>query len=109
MRKEVKIGNRTIGDGYDCFVIAEIGINHNGYFIAYSWGGGATYRMDYDDLVGAYVDSNHNIKLVFNPEHSDDNIDDNTLSALEYNREFVIEHIVQQIYILKRWENRRVE
>ena len=30
MRKEVKIGNRTIGDGYDCFVIAEIGINHNG-------------------------------------------------------------------------------
>ena len=54
--------------------------------------------MDYDCLVGAYVDSNHNIKLVFNPEHSDD-VDDDTLSALEYNREFIIEHIVQQIYI----------
>lgn len=26
----VKIGSRTVGDGYPCFVIAEIGINHNG-------------------------------------------------------------------------------
>ena len=86
---------------FDCidFKSNLIGINYNGYFITYSWEGGVTYRMDYDDLVGAYVDYNHNIKLVFNPEHSDDNIDDNTLNALEYNREFVIEHIVQQIYI----------
>lgn len=30
MRKEVKIGNKVIGDGHPCFVIAEIGINHNG-------------------------------------------------------------------------------
>lgn len=30
MRKEVKIGNKIIGDGHPCFVIAEIGINHNG-------------------------------------------------------------------------------
>ncbi len=29
-RKTVKIGNKTIGDGYPCYVIAEIGINHNG-------------------------------------------------------------------------------
>ena len=29
-RKCVKIGNKTIGDGYPCFIIAEIGINHNG-------------------------------------------------------------------------------
>jgi len=26
----VKIGNRSVGDGFPCFVIAEIGINHNG-------------------------------------------------------------------------------
>ena len=74
-----------------------IGINYNGYFVTYSWTGSCWFRMDYDDLVGAYVDSNHNIKLVFNPEHSDD-VDDNTLSVLEYNREFIIEHIVQQTY-----------
>lgn len=30
MKKEVKIGNKTIGDGHPCFIIAEIGINHNG-------------------------------------------------------------------------------
>lgn len=30
MRKEVKIGNKTVGDNHRCFVIAEIGINHNG-------------------------------------------------------------------------------
>ena len=27
---EVKIGNTLVGDGYPCFIIAEIGINHNG-------------------------------------------------------------------------------
>ena len=30
VRKCVKIGNKTVGDGYPCFIIAEIGINHNG-------------------------------------------------------------------------------
>lgn len=30
MRKEVHIGNKIIGDGHPCFIIAEIGINHNG-------------------------------------------------------------------------------
>src|SRR5438034_7874042 len=30
MIKKVKIGNRLVGDGEACFVIAEIGINHNG-------------------------------------------------------------------------------
>ena len=30
MRKEVKVGNKIIGDGHPCFIIAEIGINHNG-------------------------------------------------------------------------------
>ena len=29
-RKCVKIGNKIVGDGYPCFIIAEIGINHNG-------------------------------------------------------------------------------
>lgn len=29
-RKCVKIGNKTVGDEYPCFIIAEIGINHNG-------------------------------------------------------------------------------
>ena len=30
MKKEVKIGNKFVGEGHPCFVIAEIGINHNG-------------------------------------------------------------------------------
>lgn len=30
MAPTVKIGNRLVGDGQPCFVIAEIGINHNG-------------------------------------------------------------------------------
>ena len=30
MRKEVKIGSKIVGDGHPCFIIAEIGINHNG-------------------------------------------------------------------------------
>ena len=30
MSKAVKVGNKFIGDGYPCFIIAEIGINHNG-------------------------------------------------------------------------------
>jgi N-acetylneuraminate synthase len=30
MRKKIKIGNKLIGDGEPCFVIGEIGINHNG-------------------------------------------------------------------------------
>ena len=27
---EVRIGNTAVGDGYRCFIVAEIGINHNG-------------------------------------------------------------------------------
>ena len=30
MSKCVKIANKFVGDGYPCFIIAEIGINHNG-------------------------------------------------------------------------------
>lgn len=30
MTKCVKIGNKFVGDNYPCFIIAEIGINHNG-------------------------------------------------------------------------------
>ena len=30
MSKLVKIADKVIGDGYPCFIIAEIGINHNG-------------------------------------------------------------------------------
>jgi N-acetylneuraminate synthase len=30
MAREVKIGNRMVGDGYPAYIIAEIGINHNG-------------------------------------------------------------------------------
>lgn len=29
-RKTVKIANKMVGDGYPCFVVGEIGINHNG-------------------------------------------------------------------------------
>lgn len=76
-----------------------IGIIYNGHFLTYTYTGDAEFFNDTDDLVGAYVGSNHNIKLTYKPEYSDADIDDNTLSVLEYNREFVIEHIVQQIYI----------
>jgi N-acetylneuraminate synthase len=30
MRKTIKIGNTLIGDNHPCYIIAEIGINHNG-------------------------------------------------------------------------------
>src|SRR5512138_1792015 len=30
MTREIKIGNKMVGDGHPAFVIAEIGINHNG-------------------------------------------------------------------------------
>jgi N-acetylneuraminate synthase len=30
MTREIKLGNRMIGDGHPAFIIAEIGINHNG-------------------------------------------------------------------------------
>ena len=30
MAREIRIGNRMVGDGYPAYVIAEIGINHNG-------------------------------------------------------------------------------
>ena len=30
IKREVKVGNRFIGDNHPVFVIAEIGINHNG-------------------------------------------------------------------------------
>lgn len=32
MTKPVKIGNRNVGPGHPCFIVAEIGINHNGDF-----------------------------------------------------------------------------
>lgn len=84
---------------FDCidFKSNLIGINYNGYFLTYSWKGSCWFKMDYDCLVGDYVDSNHNIKLTLSSEYSDD-VDDGTLSELEYNREFIIEHIIQQTY-----------
>ena len=30
MKREIKVGNRMVGDGHPIFIIAEIGINHNG-------------------------------------------------------------------------------
>lgn len=30
MAREIKLGNRTVGDGHPTYIIAEIGINHNG-------------------------------------------------------------------------------
>lgn len=75
-----------------------IGVLLNNKYVTYTWTGNCWFKKDFDDLVGAYVDSNHDIKLTLSSEHSDD-VDDNTLSALEYNKEFIIEHIVQQTYI----------
>ncbi len=30
MSREIKIGNRLVGDGHPTYIVAEIGINHNG-------------------------------------------------------------------------------
>jgi N-acetylneuraminate synthase len=30
MAREVKIGNRMLGDGHPAYIVAEIGVNHNG-------------------------------------------------------------------------------
>ena len=30
MTREIKFGNRMMGDGHPAYVIAEVGINHNG-------------------------------------------------------------------------------
>ena len=76
-----------------------IGVSFNGKYVMYSWVGGCWFRMDYDSLVGAYIDSNHNIKLTYKPEYSDIDVDDETLSMLDYNKEFIIEYIVEQTYI----------
>ena len=71
----------------------------NNKYVTYSWVGGCWFRMSFDDLVGEYIESNHNIKLTYKPEYSDIDVDDNTLSMLDYNKEFIIEHIVEQTYI----------
>ena len=76
-----------------------IGVLLNNKYVTYSWIGGCWFRIDYGDIVGAYIDSNHNIKLTYKPEYSDVDVDDNTLSILDYNKEFIIEHIVEQTYI----------
>ena len=76
-----------------------IGVLLNNKYVTYSWVGGCWFRMDYDDLVGEYIDSNHNIKLTYKPEYSDVDVDEETLNMLEYNKEFIIEHIVEQTYI----------
>ena len=97
--------NNTIELDYIDFKNDLIGIVYNGHFLTYSWNGSCWFKTDYDDLVGAYVESNHDIKLAISSEYSDD-VDDNTLSVLEYNREFIIEHIVQQTYN-REMENRK--
>jgi hypothetical protein len=89
--------NNNIELDYIDFKDDLIGIVYNGHFLTYSWTGNCWFKMDYDDLVGAYVDSDHNIKLTLSSEYSDD-VDDDTLSVLEHNKEFIIEHIVQQTY-----------
>ena len=91
--------NNTIELDYVDFKNDLIGIIYNGHFLTYSWKGSCWFRKDYDDLVGAYVDSNHDIKLTLSSEYSDIDVDDNTLSMLDYNKEFIIEHIVEQTYI----------
>lgn len=73
-------------------------VSYNNSFFTYSWVGEVTYKMDYDTtLGGAYVDSNHNIKLTFIPDQFD--TDKEALKYVEDNHEWVIEHIVQQTYI----------
>lgn len=76
-----------------------VGIVYEDQYVAYSWVGGCTFAMDYDDLLGNYVDSWNNIKLSFAPEPSDDDISESTLKTLENKHHFITEHIVQKVYI----------
>ena len=74
-----------------------ITVSYCGKSIVYSWTGSCKYRPDFDDLVGEYIDTNHNIKLTFVPEQSD-SINDTVLDELEYNSEYIVEHIIQEVY-----------
>ena len=38
-----------------------IGVLLNNKYVTYSWIGGCWFRMDYDDLAGAYIDSSLSI------------------------------------------------
>jgi len=49
MSREIKIGNRMVGDGHPAYIIAEIGINHNGSL--------ETARQMIDAAVHAGVDA----------------------------------------------------
>ncbi len=49
MKREIKIGNRMVGDGHPAYIIAEIGINHNGSL--------ETAKQMIDDAAHASVDA----------------------------------------------------
>ena len=74
-----------------------ITVSYCGKSITYSWMGICKYRPDFDDLIGEYIDTNHSIKLTFVPEQSD-SINDTVLDELEYNSEYIVEHIIQEVY-----------
>ena len=82
--------NNTIG-----FIV---GNDTDESFIAFSWNGGVVFFMDYADDLGNFVDYNFIGEVIHSPELSD-NADKEALKVLEYNKEYIIEHIAQQTYI----------
>lgn len=87
---EIKIGDKYIGDGHPCFIIAEIGINHNGDI------GVAKKLIDLAKFSGcdAVKFQKRTIDVVYTPEElaaHRENPFGNTNGDLKYGLEFGIE------------------
>ena len=82
--------NNTIG-----FIV---GNDTDEAFVAFSWTGGVVFSMDYAPDLGNFVDYNFIGEVIHSPELSG-SVDKEVLKVLEYNKEYIIEHIAQQTYI----------
>ena len=67
-----------------------------GQYVCIKWEGSISFFTDYDDLFGKCTTYNHHLKLTIVHELCDDN-----LVLLNYNEEYVIEHIAGQMYLFE--------
>lgn len=71
-----------------------------GQYVCIKWEGSISFFTDYDDLIGKYCTYKHNLILNLVYELCDDN-----LVLLNYNDEYVVEHIVEQMYEFEEKKN----